>query len=141
MFRRASDCCKTHYTEEPSEFDGVQFTPVCAACHRPCKIITVGEDEGTPRSQAQAEADAKANPDPEVKLKVGDGIKALQAERNQTPVEAPETPSNEFKVKDGLIYQGDTVIGKALSDKELYKSKYGEEWQGSDEALKKVLHG
>lgn len=92
--------------------------------------MKINEDEGTPRSEEQAyedglKDDLGPDADPPVELRAEEG--------------KPQPPSPEaLEVRNGLIYQGGKVIGKALSDREWFKEEFGEEWQGTDEALTKM---
>jgi hypothetical protein len=141
-FTIVSKCCQTRYTEESSESNNVDHINVCVTCGLPCKLTRIGESDGTPRSAAQAYNDS-FNEDGSPKFDP-DGIGILggtkkPSDTSSEAVQAPEKPVEAITVKEGLIYHNGKVIGTALSDRERYQSEYGEEWKGSDEALKKVL--
>ena len=132
-FQVVSKCCLSHYTEEPNEYDGVEATFVCQTCKRPCERTRIGEPDGKPRTEAQAYADAfdkdgrlKPENDPEG---FADKPNSLDSQTN-----TPSAPT--IEIKDGKIYQNGKVIGTAIDDKTWFKETFGEEWKGSDDALK-----
>lgn len=130
-----SKCCGAVASEADTEDDSVKFW--CGACRRMCKVTTPARDEGRPRTQQQAYED-QFDKDGKLKEENFDWTKVPQ-DAPRRPSDAPrtvETPKDDLEVKDGLIYQNGKVIGKALTDAEWYQGEFGEEWKGSDKALK-----
>lgn len=131
-FRIVSACCQAHYTEEPTDNDQKEFDYVCSNCGEKCKRTRIGEADGVPRTQEQAYQDS-FHKDGSLKYDPAEGI--LSGKNPKTAIEAAATT---VEVRDGLIYQGDKVIGTAMSDQDWYKENFGERFSGSDEALTKI---
>lgn len=125
-FQLVSACCKTHYTEEASESNAVDHINVCSTCGMPCRLTRIGEPEGKPRTAQQAYNDSF------------DEQGNLREQGDSTILGDAPRPDNSLEIKDGKIYQNGKLIGTAVDDKTWYEQEFGEEWKGSEDALKKL---
>lgn len=127
-----SVCCGITASEHETEDDSVKYW--CGGCRRMCKVKPAGQDEVQPRSEAQAFAD-QFNKDGTIKEENFD-FKLISKEPQKAPTRPSDAPRSDVEVKDGSIYQDGKLIGYTIDDKTWYANEFGEDWKGSDKALK-----